>query len=460
MPISLRNIFPIAALALVAGACTPPGIATTPRDRGLPVSVTAINANEFYNQMGLIAAPPPIAIVAKPTYFATRSADTTIALISLSLPNRGLTFAREGDRYSAPYEVRMRLMRGGIEAGAVNAVEVVRVGTFKEITRSDESVIFQHFFRLPPGEYSLSLVVRDIGGARMTSRDAQLTVPRISSSGFSTPTLAYEVSPRASLNSVPRLLASPRSTAIFGRASLVSVFLEAYGSGGDRLPVKYVVTDATQSRVYSDSSVLPRTGAMYSGAVQVPISAVGLGISRLSFSRLGASDTASIPIFVGFGEDIPVMSFPDMIEYLRFFAPAARLKKLRDALPAERASAWSAFLRETDPVPETPANEELEAYFARIRQANAQFNRDGNPGWLSDRGMVFVALGEPSLASEREVNQGSSTTELRGSTRIQIWAYQQYHSQLVFYDDSGHWRLTRSSENEFWTLMTQKMSRL
>jgi hypothetical protein len=456
---SLRMLFPAGVLGLALGACSPPPSVATPRDRGLPVSVTPLSATEFYRQMGLIAAPPPIALVAKPTYYATPSSDTTLSLISLSLPNRALTFAREGDRYSAPYEVRMRLMKGDVAAGAVNALEVVRVGTFKEINRSDESVIFQHFFKLPPGAYSLSLVVRDVGGAKMTTQDVELIVPRIGRTGFSTPTLTYETTPRASLDSVPRLLASPRSTAIFGRDSLVSVFLEAYGSG-DRLPIRYVVTDGNQSRVFSDSATLPRTGALFSGSVQVPISAVGLGISKLSFSRRDAADTASIPIFVGFGEDIPVMSFADMIEYLRFFAPESRLKKLREASPSQRASVWSAFLRETDPIPETPANEELESYFARIRQANTQFMADRNPGWLSDRGMVFVTLGEPSLASEREVNQGSNTTELRGSTRIQIWAYQQYHSQLVFYDDSGHWRLTRSSENEFWSLMNQKLSRL
>lgn len=456
---SLGILFSPLAVTLCVGACTPPPAVSAPRDRGVPVSVTPVNANEFYRQMGLIAAPPPIALVAKPTYYATRAADTTIVLISLSLPNRALTFAREGDRYSAPYEVRIRLMKGDAQAGSVDALEVVRVGTFKEINRSDESVIFQHFFKVPPGVYSLSLVVRDVGGARMTTQNAQLVVPRISPTGFSTPTLAYEAVSRTSLDSVPHLLASPRSTAIFGRDSLVSIFLEAYGRG-DRLPISYVVTDGAHAHVFSDSATLARTGALFSGSVQVPISAVGLGISTLSFNRRGTADTASIPVFVGFGEDIPVMSFENMIEYLRFFAPESRLKKLRQATPVERASAWAAFLRDTDPVPETSANEALEAYFARIRQANTQFGADRNPGWLSDRGMVFVTLGEPSLASEREVNQGSITTELRGSTRIQVWAYQQYHTQLVFYDDSGRWRLTRSSENEFWSLMSQKMARL
>ncbi len=455
-----RSRLLISPLLLVTAivACGPPPAISAPRDRGLPVSVTPGNASEFYRQMGLLAAPPPISFVGKTTFFATKSPDTTLLLTSVSLPNRALTFAREGDRYSAPYEVHLRLARGDAEVGAVNALEVVRVGTFKEINRSDESVIFQHAFRVPPGNYSLSLVLRDVGGARTATQDAQVTVPRISATGFSTPVLIYEVTPRLSLDSAPRLLASPRSTAVFGRDSLVSVFLEAYG-GGDRLPISYVVTDDTHSRVFADSAVLTRTGAALSGAVQVPISAVGLGISKLTFSRKGSADTTSIPIFVSFGEDIPIMSFQNMIEYLRFFAPEWRLRPLRDAPPPQRASVWAAFLRDTDPIPETSVNEEMESYFGRIRQANVQFANDRNPGWLSDRGMVFVALGEPSLVSDRNVNQGTTRTQIGESTRVQLWTYQQYRTQLVFYEDSGRWRLTRASENEFWAVMTRKMAR-
>jgi GWxTD domain-containing protein len=446
------------AAALTVIACGPPATISAPRDRGLPVSVTAGNANEFYRQMGLFAAPPPISLVGKATYFATRSSDTTLVLTSISLPNRALTFAREGDRYSATYEVKLRLLRGEAEVGAVSALEVVRVGTFKEINRSDESVIFQHFFRLTPGTYSLSLVLRDVGGARMATQEAPLIVPRIGATGFSTPLLVYESAPRISLDSAPRLLASPRSTAVFGRDSLVSVFLEAYGAG-DRLPISYVVTNDDNARVFSDSAVLTRKGPAFSGVVQVPISAVGLGISKLSFARRGSADTASLPVFVSFGEDIPIMSFANMVEYLRFFAPEWRLKPLRDAPPARRASMWASFLHDTDPIPETSINEDLDAYFGRIRQANVQFANDRNPGWLSDRGMVFVALGEPSQVAERNINQGTTRTQIGESTRVQIWVYDQYRAQLVFYDDNGHWRLTRASENEFWAITTRRMSR-
>jgi GWxTD domain-containing protein len=143
------------------------------------------------------------------------------------------------------------------------------------------------------------------------------------------------------------------------------------------------------------------------------------------------------------------MSFEDMLGYLRFFATPSRLNALRDAPAAQRATKWAQFLRATDPVPETAINEEMQAYFARIQQANAQFNGDRNPGWLSDRGMVFVALGEPDEVVEQNVNQSFSITQLGSSTRVQIWRYRQWNTQLVFYEETGRWRLTRPSETEF-----------
>jgi GWxTD domain-containing protein len=450
------HLFFLALVATIAACGAPPSV-SAPRDRGLPVPVDPGNANEFYKQMGLLASPAPISLVGKTTFYATRSPDTTLVLASISLPNRGLTFAREGERYSAPYEVHLRIMRGDVEAASLNALEVVRVASFREVNRSDESVIFQHFFRLSPGAYSLSLLVRDVGGARMATQDGQIVVPRISPTGMSTPLLIYEATPRTTLDSTPHLLASPRSTAVFGRDSLVSVFLEAYGAG-DRARVNYAVTNEAQERVFADSAILPRTGSLFSGTVQIPISSVGLGITQLTLTRPNTSEAASIPIFVSFGEDVPIMSFANMIEYLRFFAAEWRLKPLRDASPARRASVWASFLRDTDPIPETSVNEALESYFTRIRQANVQFVNDRNPGWLSDRGMVFVALGEPTLITERTVNQGGGT-QVGGGTRYQIWTYQQYRTQLVFYEDIGHWRLTRTSENEFWAINARRLAR-
>jgi len=407
--------------------------------------------SELYRGIGLLAAPGAVAFVGNVSSFASATPDTTLVLISISIPNRALTFTREGDRYRAPYEVKLSLNRGDVEAATVNSMEIVRVGSFREVNRTDESIIFQHFFHVPPGSYSLSVMVRDVGGARAATQEATIVVPALSVGRLSSPLLVYEATGRSTLDSGPGLLASPRSSAVFGRDSTVTIYVEGYGQGA-RLPVDFVVRNDKGAQVWRDSATLARRGALFSGVVSVPISAVGLGVARVSFTRRDGPDSASAPLFVSFGEDIPLMSFEDMIGYLRFFASTSRLNALRSAPVEKRATVWAQFLRATDPIPETATNEDMQAYFSRIQVANAQFRMDRNPGWLSDRGMVFVSLGDPDQIFERTTNQSVYTAGMATSTRIQIWQYRNYNAQLVFYEDSGRWRLTRPSETEFFAL--------
>ena len=413
------------------------------------------DVSELYRSIGLLAAPSPLAFVGKISSFASARPDTTLVLASISVPNRALTFTREGDRYRAPYEVKISMSRGDVEVANVNAMEIVRVGSFREINRTDESVIFQHFFHVSPGVYTLSATVRDVGGSRTATQQAMVTVPSLSVGRFSTPILVYEAAGRTGLDSAPRLLASPRSSAVFGRDSTVAIYVEAYGQGS-RLPVDYVVRNDKGNQLWRDSASLARRGSLFSGIVNVPISAVGVGIAQVFFTRRDSPDSAKAPLFVSFGEDIPLMSFEDMLGYLRFFASSVRLGALRTAPLERRATVWAEFLRITDPIPETPINEEMQAYFSRIQQANLEFRMDRNPGWLSDRGMVFVALGEPDQIVERTMSGTMSATQIASNTRLQIWQYRQYSSQLVFYEDAGRWRLTRPSETEFLSLNSRK----
>ena len=447
----------VLASALACSSATSGGN-SQPNPRALPPEGSpAPDVSDIYRQIGLLAAPNPLAFVGRLSSFASASPDTTLVLASLSIPNRALTFTREGDRYRAPYEVKLTLARGGIEAANVNVMEIVRVGTFRETNRTDESVIFQHYFHIPPGAYTFSATVRDVGGSRAASQQATVTVPSLVAGRLSTPTLVYEATGRSVLDSAPRLLASPRSSAVFGRDSTVAIYVEGYGQGV-RLPVNFVVRNDKGAQIWRDSAALGRNGALFSGVVNVPISTVGVGIARVFFTRrdAGGADSVEAPLFVSFGEDIPLMSFEDMVGYLRFFATPSRLSALRNAPLEKRATMWAEFLRATDPIPETPTNEDLQAYFGRIQQANAQFRMDRNPGWLSDRGMVFVALGEPDEIFDRSVNQTLSPTQVASAARLQIWRYRQYNSQLVFYEDAGRWRLTRPSETEFLSVSARR----
>src|SRR5688500_4870007 len=149
--------------------------------------------SELYRQIGLMAAPNPLAFVGKVASFATSSPDTTLVLVGISIPNRALTFAREGDRYRAPYEVRLSLRRWAVEPASINATEIVRVRSFREISRSDESIIFQHFLRAAPGTYTLSVAVRDVGGSKTATQQVAITIPAFGAGKLSIPLLVYEI---------------------------------------------------------------------------------------------------------------------------------------------------------------------------------------------------------------------------------------------------------------------------
>lgn len=452
-----RLLFLGVALTL---ACATPRVGAERGPRSSPADgVTPSDVSELYRQLGLMAAPNPLSFVGKVAAFASSSPDTSIALISISIPNRALTFSREGERYRAPYEVKLALMQGTTEAAAVNATQIVRVGSFREINRTDESIIFQHFLRVRPGAYSLSVAVRDVGGSRTATQLINVTIPAFSAGRLSVPLLVYEAAGRTTLDTIPRVLASPRSSAVFGRDSTVAIYVEAYGSG-TRLPLDYIVRNDRGTQLWRDSANLARSGTLFHGILTVPISTVGIGVAHVSLIRRDTRDSVRAPLFVSFGEDIPLMSFEEMLGYLRYFTTSSRLRALREAPPERRATMWAEFLRSTDPIPETATNEEMQAYFGRIQQANIQFRSDHNPGWLSDRGTVFVSLGEPDQIIERNVNQTFSATQATSNTRVQVWQYRDYNSSLVFYEETGgRWKLTRPSESEFISLNARKQVR-
>src|SRR5215210_1543606 len=172
--------FPTALLLSACSSSTTQRLPPQPDPRVLPAEGSpSADVSSVYRQIGLMAAPNALAFVGKVSSFATARPETTLVLASISIPNRALTFTREGDRYRAPYEVKLTLNRGDVEAAAIDAMEIVRVGSFREINRTDESVIFQHFFRVQPGSYTLTAMVRDVGGSRAATQQSTVTVPAL-----------------------------------------------------------------------------------------------------------------------------------------------------------------------------------------------------------------------------------------------------------------------------------------
>lgn len=451
----------VAALAVAFSGCggSNPGLAGARPLEVLPTDGSLTDATRFYRAMGFASAHTPVSFVGKVSFFASPSPDTTLVLLSLSVPTRSLTFAREGNVYRAQYSVQLRLLRGGNEVQRVDASEMVRVGSFRETTRTDESVIFQRYLRVPPGAYTFGFLVRDVGGARTAADTLGAVVPRLAAGSVSSPLAVYRVQARQRLDSLPNALPSPRSTAVFGRDSVAVVYLEAYGNASI-VPIRINVRDESGTVLWTDTANLGRRGALLSGVVPIPIARLGIGVGHVSVTRLDTSDSSATPIFVSFGDELPVAPFETMLTYLRFFAPPSRLNPLRNAPPEQRAQMWVDFLRATDPEPGTVVHEGLRDYFARIQLANDRFRTEGFAGWMSDRGMVYVTLGEPDEVMEQIAAVRDRRLGTVSRVPVQAWLYRRYRTQLIFTDEAqtGRWELTPDSESQFRVLSARVLA--
>lgn len=462
---------------MLSVSCTSRGVRrpTQPRVPAATfATLGALDPTETYRRAGFLTTSGPVSFVGNVRFLAGRSHDSVLAIVAVSLPSRSLTFTREGERYRATYEIEFNLLQkaeGTARAvGRFRARETVRVSSLRETTRDEESIIFQQLVVVPPGTYTAALTVRDLGSNRAGNAEASVIAPQFSSTSsgrvetdsmttqgsavrLASPVTVHTVTPRASRATVPDLVLSARSTAIFGRDSVIRVYFEWYDAGAmapaDRSPhVRFAVRSEDGRQLLTDSVVADTWGAdgqVAAAIARVPVGKVGLGRLHIRAWRVGGTDTVSAPVFISPADDLAAVSFDELLGYLRHFATIGRLRTLSDTTLEARPAAWGAFLRATDPSPTTPEHEGLREYFSRLAVANARFRGEDAPGWLTDRGMVYSTLGEPDRITEPRSRVG------RLRSRGQIWGYIQHRLQLEFVEQEGtqHWRLTPSSEAEF-----------
>jgi GWxTD domain-containing protein len=107
--------------------------------------------------------------------------------------------------------------------------------------------------------------------------------------------------------------------------------------------------------------------------------------------------------------------------------------------PSEQGQFIQEFWKKRDLDPETEENKFKDEYYQRIKEANRLFTEGGTPGWLQDRGRVYILIGAPD---QREASpRGRSFYDVP----TEIWYYGFF--QIVFVDLywSGNYKLEPQS---------------
>jgi GWxTD domain-containing protein len=396
-----------------------------------------VNVPGYYQRLGRLAAGEPLPFVGT-VAFAAGPADSVITILGLSLENRALAFQRDKNLFVARYRVGISLQREGARSIELSRDEIVRVPTFQETLRADESVLFQQILRLTPGSYDVTVTVRDASSTSESRAQGRYTAPSFHPGTTSAPILAYQATGRGNRSDPLSVVLNPRGAVGYGADTLLA-YVEGYDFAGP-VTVPFEVLDEQQEVIYSDSLRFRGGRPVESQVVRLAPDSISLGELKLVLGSGPGQRTTSA--LVSFSQAWVITNFDEMLDLLRYFGQDARVNAMRKARPSDRSRMWRQFYADTDPNRVTPENEALNQYFGRISSANSRFTDEGVPGWRTDRGEVFITLGPPDESIE-------TTPGTAG--RVVRWSYLNYRLSLFFQDETGfgRLRLTPGSRAEF-----------
>jgi len=409
-----RSFLPLGlllTLSLLTG-CSSGGSGGETRRPSPQRSAAVIHPLNVYRELGLMAGTEEFPAVASFSMLAG-PADSTYVLFGLSLPNNALMFQREGSSgFVGRYGVSLTFMKDGEVVLRAGGEEEVRVPSFSETSRTDESVVYQTLVTLEPGEYEVEVEARDVSVAtkRVTTKDTIL-VPSYSEGGrrLADPIFVYRADGRQSSSELPGLIVNPRHTIPYGTESLL-LYLEGYGLEEDE-KISLRVFSQDDEEVWETEVGLTRSDSLIPHAlVELPGEDLPLGQLWVE-ARIGEDSLAPgvrSPLVITVSDQWMVANFDEMLEFLGYIATQAELDSLEAATPSERAQLWDDFWARRDPEGASGMNLFRENFFERLRLASLYFAEPGRPGWKTDRGEVFIVLGRPDYIVDRYLQSGTA----------------------------------------------------
>jgi len=128
-------------------------------------------------------------------------------------------------------------------------------------------------------------------------------------------------------------------------------------------------------------------------------------------------------------------------------------KKVFRSLPApEREEFIDEFWKKRDPDPETETNQFKNIYYDRIKEANHLFKEGATPGWLQDRGRIYILLGPPEM---RYIYPMGYSFYDRPS---EFWYYGLFPVIFIDYSFAGNYELLPLSAQHVATLLSGQMN--
>ncbi len=126
----------------------------------------------------------------------------------------------------------------------------------------------------------------------------------------------------------------------------------------------------------------------------------------------------------------------EFLSTVRFIITKEERKTFLRIPSSKRKSFIEEFWEKRDPDPQTKENEYKIEYFSRITTSNRLFRGEGFPGWLTDRGRIYILFGPPFSRKTYPADPSGGITRPR-----EIWYYGNFPIVFIDRHSSGVYRL-------------------
>ena len=349
-----------------------------------------------------------------------------------------LTFVKNGSTYDAAYEMTISLFDSSNTLVSEKLwTEEVKGMTFDQSVAPSATSITQRSLPVGPGRYVLRVVVFDKESRVSRQMTRQLLVSDYAASTFALSDIM--LLSRVTMQGDRRSITPSISSNVGAIPESFFQYIEVYNTRGlDSVQFVSKILDGKGDPVVTTDTLValkPGRGEMI---LRVPHGSLPIGDYRLVVSARSPKAAEDDPALATTNRIVVVRwqglprSVKDMsiaIEQLRYIAKDDEFSILKDANTAEEKQAkFLEFWKKRDPNPNTPRNEKMEEYYARVEYANKHFGHYLE-GWRTDMGMIFIIFGPPNNVDRHPFEVDSKPYE--------IWAYYDLNYSIVFVDETG-----------------------
>ncbi|MDI6808716.1 MAG: GWxTD domain-containing protein [Candidatus Eisenbacteria bacterium] len=355
--------------------------------------------------------------------------------VSYEVENRELKFVKSEAGFEAAFDISVVFYdtKGRQVKGQIWRRKVVS-DKYSETVSSELSFSEVFTFSIPAGKYVLVVKTKNLNSGQTAEVRADISMQDY---GSSSPTMSDLKLGTCSSEDRSEARRSVKSGRRFGEAeSILCIYGELYGTppgrGDSSFTVAYAVYDDEGNEKDSGRTLARAEGRVTPFLLRISTSKYLFGEYYVRVSAEGRGSGKRIRKEARFEMDESKVSldedFEDILDLLRYISSNEEISKLEELKGQERKEYWMQFWRRRDPYPETARNEFMVEFFKRARYADKKFG-SVERGSKTDRGRVYIMLGEPHQIEAQPMSMNSPAYE--------IWYYFAPSRKFVFVDRLG-----------------------